>query len=42
LHRVTAIWYVRTNITMRYLLGGFSEELVISRVTSYLLYDVRW
>ncbi|PVH34812.1 hypothetical protein PAHAL_7G040200 [Panicum hallii] len=39
---VTAIRFVRTNIPMQYLLGGFTEELVISRVTSYLVYDICW
>ncbi|PVH37491.1 hypothetical protein PAHAL_5G016800 [Panicum hallii] len=42
LRRVTTIWYVRTNISMRNLLGGFTEELVISRVTSHLVYDICW
>ncbi|PVH35006.1 LOW QUALITY PROTEIN: hypothetical protein PAHAL_7G084600 [Panicum hallii] len=39
LHQVTVIRYIRTNIPMRYVLGGFTEELVISRVTSHLVYD---
>ncbi|PVH66138.1 hypothetical protein PAHAL_1G158200 [Panicum hallii] len=40
--RATAIWYVHTNIPMWYLLWGFTEELVISRVTSHLVHDVCW
>ncbi|PVH64194.1 hypothetical protein PAHAL_2G212300 [Panicum hallii] len=42
LRRITAIWYICTNIPMWYLLGGFTEELVISRVTSHLVYDICW
>ncbi|PVH66066.1 hypothetical protein PAHAL_1G140300 [Panicum hallii] len=42
LHQVTTIWYIRTNISMRNLLGGFTVELVIRRVTSHLVYDICW
>ncbi|PVH62685.1 hypothetical protein PAHAL_3G368000 [Panicum hallii] len=42
LRRVPTIWYIRTNISVRHLLGGFAEELVISRVTSHLVYDICW
>ncbi|PVH66263.1 hypothetical protein PAHAL_1G188700 [Panicum hallii] len=42
LRRFTTIWYICTNISMRYLLGWFTEELVISRVTSHLVYDICW